>query len=101
VVGDTHDGEELEDDAPEDADVKRLKLNLKAEAQSTASHFGFKRLVPGGFDLISLGSTCTAPPMSGAFSPRGRRTKLQNFQMSSRISKKLLTNASSAVQEGH
>jgi len=46
-------------------------------------------------------TTLQKMPMSGAFSPRGRRTKLQNFQMSRRISKKLLTNASSAVREGH
>ena len=37
----------------------RRKLNLKAEVESSVSHFSFKRFVPGGFNLGFIGSTCT------------------------------------------
>jgi len=42
--------------------LERRKLNLKAEVESSASHFSCKRLGPGGFNLGSIGSTCTALP---------------------------------------
>ena len=35
----------------------RRKLNLKAKFESSISHFSFKRLVPGGFNLGFRGST--------------------------------------------
>jgi len=42
--------------------VQRRKLKLKAEVESSMSHFSFKRLVPGGFNVGLIGSTCTALP---------------------------------------
>ena len=42
--------------------MQRRKLNLKAEVESTISHFSFKRLAPGGFNSGLIGSTCTGPP---------------------------------------
>ena len=44
------------------AQLQRRKLNLKAKVESSMSHFSFKRLVPGGFNLGLIGSTCTALP---------------------------------------
>jgi len=41
---------------------QRRKLNLKAEVESSISQYSFKRLVPGGFSLGFIGSTCTALP---------------------------------------
>jgi hypothetical protein len=38
------------------------KLNLKAKVESNISHFSFKGLVPGGFNMGFIGSTCTASP---------------------------------------
>jgi hypothetical protein len=35
-------------------------LNLKAEVESSISHFSFKSLVPGGFNSGFIGTTCTA-----------------------------------------
>ena len=40
----------------------RRKLILKANVQSSISCFSFKRLFPGGFNLVLIGSTCTALP---------------------------------------
>jgi len=37
-------------------------LNFKAEVESSISQFGFKRSVPGAFNLGFIGSTCTALP---------------------------------------
>jgi hypothetical protein len=42
--------------------VQRHKFNLKAEVERSTSHFSFKRVVPGGFNLGFIGSTCTALP---------------------------------------
>ena len=42
--------------------MKRRKLILKAEVESSTSQFTFKRLVPGGFNVGLIGSTCTALP---------------------------------------
>jgi hypothetical protein len=50
--------------------MKRRKLNLKAEVESSISYFSFKRLVPGGFNLGLIGSTCTALPGAAAGSMR-------------------------------
>ena len=44
--------------------LERRKLNLKATLESSISHFSFKRLVPGTFNLGFIGSTCTALPSS-------------------------------------
>jgi len=44
------------------AGLKRRKFILKAEVESIISHTSFKRLVPGGFNLGFIGSTCTALP---------------------------------------
>jgi len=38
------------------------KLNLKAKFESSTSHFSFKRLLPGAFNLGFIGSNCTALP---------------------------------------
>jgi len=38
------------------------KLNLTAKVESSMSHFSFKCLVPGAFNLGLIGSTCTALP---------------------------------------
>jgi hypothetical protein len=35
---------------------------LKAKLESSTSHYGFKRLIPGGFNMDFIGSTCTALP---------------------------------------
>jgi hypothetical protein len=43
-------------------ELYRRKQNLKAEVESIVSHFSFKRLVPGSFNLGLIGSTCTALP---------------------------------------
>jgi len=45
-------------------------LNLKAEVESSASQCSFKRLVPGGFNLGLIGSTCTALPGDQPLGPR-------------------------------
>jgi hypothetical protein len=37
-------------------------LNLRAKFESSMLQFSFKRLVPGGFNLGFIGSTCTALP---------------------------------------
>ena len=42
--------------------VERRKLNLKAKIESSISHFSFKRLIPGGFNLGFKRSTCSALP---------------------------------------
>jgi hypothetical protein len=47
------------------SEMQRRKLNLKAQVQSSASQFSFKRLVPGGLNLGLIGSTCTALPRGG------------------------------------
>jgi hypothetical protein len=52
--------------------VYRRNLNLKAKVESTMSHFSFKCLVPGGFNVGLIGATCTAPPWR-ARTPRGAR----------------------------
>jgi hypothetical protein len=44
------------------AAVKQRKLNLKARVERSTAHFSFKRLVPGGFNVGLIGSTCTALP---------------------------------------
>ena len=41
----------------------RRKLNFKEEVESSISHFSFKRLVPGCFNVGLTGSTCTALPL--------------------------------------
>ena len=37
----------------------RRKLKLKAKFECGLSYFSFKRLVPGGFNVGLIGSTCT------------------------------------------
>jgi len=54
------------------SEMWRRKLNLKAEVDSSISHFSFKRLVPGGFNLGFIGSTCTALPRAH-WMPPGHR----------------------------
>jgi hypothetical protein len=49
------------------------KLNLKAEVESGSSQFSFKRLVPGGFNLDFIGSTCTALPRRAVSAAQRRR----------------------------
>ena len=44
--------------------VWRRNLNLKAEVESSISHFSFKRLVPGAFNTGLIGSTCAALPLA-------------------------------------
>jgi hypothetical protein len=46
----------------------RRKLNLKAKFESGSSHFSFKRLVPGAFNVRFTWSTCTALPSDSAAS---------------------------------
>jgi hypothetical protein len=43
------------------------KVEFESEFESSLSHFSFKRLVPGDFNVGLIGSTCTALP-------RGPRT---------------------------
>jgi len=43
--------------------VWRRKLKMKAKVESIISHFSIKRLVPGGFNMGFVGSTCTALPL--------------------------------------
>jgi hypothetical protein len=43
-------------------EVERCKLNLKAKVESSLSHFSFKSIGPGNFNMGFIGSTCTAPP---------------------------------------
>jgi len=38
------------------------QVEIESKIESTSSYFSFKRLVPGGFNLGLIGSTCTAPP---------------------------------------
>jgi hypothetical protein len=40
-------------------------LNLKAKFEGVSSYFGFKRSVPGAFNVGLKGSTCTALPGQG------------------------------------
>jgi len=47
-------------DVAAQAEFWRRKLNLKAEVERSTSHFGFKRSVPGGFNLGFIGQP--APP---------------------------------------
>jgi hypothetical protein len=42
--------------------MQRRKLNLLANFESGSPYFNFKRLVPGGFNMGFIGSTCTALP---------------------------------------
>jgi hypothetical protein len=42
--------------------MQRRKLKLKAKVESSISHFSFKRLVSGGFNLGFTVSTYTALP---------------------------------------
>jgi hypothetical protein len=51
--------------SPSTTAVYRRKLNLKAEVQSGISHFSFKCLVLGAFDVSLIGSTGTALPRCG------------------------------------
>ena len=51
--------EKLSCASPARAVLWRRKLNLKAEFESIISHFSFKRLVPGGFNLGLIGSSCS------------------------------------------
>jgi hypothetical protein len=44
--------------------LERRKLNLKAKFEGGSSYHSFKRLVPGAFNVGSIGSTCTALPCS-------------------------------------
>ena len=44
------------------AGLERRKLNLKAKHESSSSHFPFKSLVPGAFNMGFIASTCTALP---------------------------------------
>jgi len=41
----------------EGASVQRRKLNLKAKFESSSSHYSFKHLVPGAFNMGFIGST--------------------------------------------
>ena len=49
--------------------LQRRKLNLNAEVESSTSQFSSKRLVPGGFNLGFIGSTCTGLPYPPALVP--------------------------------
>jgi hypothetical protein len=40
--------------------LQRRKLNLKVKFEGGSSYHGFKRVVPGGFNMGFIGSTCTA-----------------------------------------
>jgi len=42
--------------------MERRNLNLKAKFESSLSHYSFKRSDPGGFNMVLIGSTCTALP---------------------------------------
>jgi len=42
--------------------MKRRKLISKAQVESSIFHLNFKRLVPGGFNLGFIGTTCSALP---------------------------------------
>ena len=42
--------------------MERRRLNLKPKIESSLLHFSFKSLVPGGFDMGFIGSTCSALP---------------------------------------
>jgi len=44
----------------------RRMLKLKAKLESSSSHYSFKSLlvVPGGFNMGFIGSSCSAPPRS-------------------------------------
>jgi hypothetical protein len=41
-------------------------LILKAKFESGSSYFSFSRLVPGGFNVGLIGSTCTALPLAAS-----------------------------------
>jgi len=58
-------GEEREDERLDLAAQVEFESKFKAKFKSELSHFSFKCLVPGGFNMGFIGSTCTA-------SPRGR-----------------------------
>jgi hypothetical protein len=54
----------------------RRKFNLKAEGESSNSHFSFKRFFPGGFNLGLMRSTSTSLPCVGrSHGRRGRRRR--------------------------
>ena len=58
--------------------MQRRNLDLKTNFESGSPHFSFKRLVPGGFNLGLIGSTCTALPMapSASLSAQKRRNAM-------------------------
>ena len=39
------------------------QVEFESEFESNSSYFSFKRLVPGAFNLVLIGSTCTALPL--------------------------------------
>ena len=51
--------------------LKRRKLNLKAELGTSPSHFSFKRLLKGAFNVSLIGSACTGLPCTRM--SRGKR----------------------------
>jgi hypothetical protein len=42
--------------------VQWRKMKLKVKLEGSLSHFSFKRLAPGPFNMGFIGSTCTALP---------------------------------------
>jgi len=54
--------------------LQRRKLNLKAKLESSSSHFSFQCLVPGGFNMGSMWSTCNALPSDTRSPPSGYPT---------------------------
>ena len=42
--------------------VVAAQVNLKAKLESNLSYFSFRRLVPGAFNLVFMGWTCTTLP---------------------------------------
>jgi hypothetical protein len=72
--------------------VWRRKLSLKPEVESSVAHISFRRLIPVGFNVVLIGSTCIALPWRGppaalpagppaASAPRARGSHLSTFQL--------------------
>jgi hypothetical protein len=49
--------------APSKAQCVVVQVEFESKLESGLSYVGFKRLVPGGFNLGFIGSTCTALPV--------------------------------------
>jgi len=42
--------------------LEAAQVEIETKIDRTSAHFIFKRLVPGGFNVGLIGTTCTAPP---------------------------------------